>query len=184
MGQFQRTIFAVKRWTDVVQPPDLRASIDDIFFSSSNTQDFANAKERETFHERWLGRYRELLPEHFWIAIDHQGQVAGYLAGAQKSPICDPFFSDHVYYTAFSSILKRYPAHFHINVNRICRGRGVGAKLVDAFARDCCRAGLSGIHVVTARGARNVKFYERERFSYKAEAVLEGNSIVLLGRCL
>lgn len=184
MGQFQKTMIAFRRWMDVGQTTNLRASVDDIFFSSSNTQNFATAEEREAFHECWLGRYREFLPEHFWLAIDHQEEVVGYLAGAQENPFYDPLFIDHAYYSAFSSVLDQYPAHFHINVEERYRGAGVGAQLVDVFARDCWRAGLSGVHVVTAKGARNVRFYERERFFCRAEVAREGQNLVLLGRTL
>jgi hypothetical protein len=40
------------------------------------------------------------------------------------------------------------------------------------------------VHVVTGKGMRNIRFYERNGFEACAEACVDGRALVLLGRRL
>lgn len=186
LGCERRLPIGLVQWSELVERRDLMAALDRIFFESSATQSFANMAERATFHDRWLGRYREHCSNQFWVAVDREQTGVGYLAGTQRSPMRDQLCADHAYYEseAFAGVVARFPAHFHINVDRAWRDRGVGGALVAAFRDACRRAGLAGLHVVTAKGARNIAFYERQGMACQAEAHWRGRELVLLGERL
>jgi GNAT superfamily N-acetyltransferase len=138
------------------------AQIETIFFASSNIQQFANDAERAVFRERWLGRYLDRWPEHVFVASTPD-RIIGYLAGCLDDPATHPVFADIGYMPAFADLSQSYPAHLHINLDPAWRSGGVGTRLIDAFCAHAQRR-APGVHVVTGRGARNVRFYERNGF--------------------
>jgi GNAT superfamily N-acetyltransferase len=139
------------------------AQIEEIFFVSSNVQQFADANERATFRERWLGRYLGRWPEHFFVATTSDGRIVGYLAGCLEDPTTHPAFADIAYMPAFADLSRSYPAHLHINLDPGWRSGGIGTRLIEAFCAHAARR-VAGVHVVTGRTARNVGFYERNGF--------------------
>ena len=66
---------------------------------------------------------------------------------------------------------KRFPAHLHINLAAAFRSQGIGAQLIEAFAGHAKRAGAPGMHAVTGKGMRNVRFYIRCGFTERATAL-------------
>jgi len=142
---------------------DRMAQIETIFFVSSNVQQFADDAERAAFRERWLGRYLDRWPEHLFIAIAPGDRVVGYLAGCLDDPAVHPVFADIAYMPAFADLSRSYPAHLHMNLDPGWRSGGIGTRLIDAF---CAHAEgrAPGVHVVTGRTSRNVRFYERNGF--------------------
>jgi GNAT superfamily N-acetyltransferase len=162
----------------------LLTEIEAIFFSASNTQSFADPEEKAAFAERWLGRYLARYPEHFFVARGEAGPVVGYLAGCLESPASSGRFADITYYSEFAALCAAYPAHLHINVDAQWRRQGVGAALIEAFARHAAAAGAPGLHIVTGKAARNVAFYERNGFAVLGEAIGGSGPIVFMGRRL
>lgn len=160
------------------------AQIDAIFFAASNTKQFADEPERDTFRERWLGRYLDRYRQHVFLALSPDEHIIGYLAGCLDDPARQPLFADIGYFAALADITQLYPAHLHINLDAACRGRGIGARLIEAF---CARAAASrcpGVHVVTGEGARNVRFYERCGFRSLRLIDWNASRLVILGRNL
>ena len=101
------------------------------------------------------------------------------------SPIRRTIPSSHLPFLAgFGALTARYPAQLHINLDAAWRGRGIGAKLVDAFAEMAAAAGAPGVHVVTARGMRNVGFYVANGFLERGAISIDGRELLLLGRDL
>lgn len=160
--------------------------IDSIFFTSSTVQQFANEVERQVFRERWLGRYLDLWPEDFFVASQTRHRVMGYLAGCLKDPATQPVFADIGYVTSFADLSRRYPAHLHINMDPGCRNSGIGARLIDAFCVHAKSHGVGGVHVVTGKASRNVRFYERCGFHHlqTIKSPWADVEIVCLGRAL
>jgi ribosomal protein S18 acetylase RimI-like enzyme len=158
--------------------------VDRIFFVSSATQEFASDAERSAFRDRWLGRYLARWPECFLLATTTDGRVVGYLAGCLEDPAASPAFADQPHLQPFAYLTPLYPAHLHINVDPAWRGSGVGAKLVEAFCDDARRSGSPGVHITTAAGARNIRFYERAGFAVVGTAAWNGRELVMLGRRL
>jgi GNAT superfamily N-acetyltransferase len=176
--------FTIVRLGDDGLAPALRAQLDAIFFEASG-RTFAPGPERETFHERWLGRYLQRDTDVVLLALDGEQTVAGYVVGASDDPADQQRFDDIPYFRhEFRALCRRYPAHLHINIAPPFRSRGLGAELIEAFAACARQAGAPGMHVVTGKEARNVTFYARCGFSELATAVWNGGPIIFLGRRL
>jgi GNAT superfamily N-acetyltransferase len=156
--------------------------IEAIFWEASLSPP-APGPEKQAFHERWLGRYLGGGTDVVLLAMSDPATVAGYLVGALENPAQQPRFADLGYFhNEFAHLLSRFPAHLHINVAAHCRGAGIGAQLIEGFADRARRAGAGGMHVVTGRAMRNVRFYERCGFKERAIALRQGRDLALLGR--
>lgn len=164
--------------------PVQRAQLDTIFFEASS-RTFDPGPGRDAFHERWLGRYLRGGTDVALVALDAQQAVAGYLVGALEDPSEQRRFDDIPYFRGvFRPLCAQYPAHLHINLAPPFRSRGLGARLVDAFAARARAAGAAGMHVVTGKALRNVRFYTRCGFSEQATARWNDGDILFLGRKL
>jgi GNAT superfamily N-acetyltransferase len=175
------------RWDSIASGAErarLLSDLDQVFFSSSARQSFDSAEERAAFRERWLGRYLLHFPKHALVALDPERRLVGYIVGSLEDPAQDPLFADLAFLAAFGPLTARYPAQFHVNLDASWRGRGIGARLVAAFCDLAGAAGVSGAHVVTARGMRNVGFYLANRFLERGSTVIDGRELILLGRDL
>ncbi len=162
--------------------PDLLAGLDDVFFSASATQSFADPAARDEFRHRWLGQYLIHDPQLVTVALRADRTVAGYIVGNATDPATQPRFADISYFQTFKHLTERYPAHLHVNLAADVRGRGIGALLVDAFTADIAALGCTGIHVVTSRGARNVSFYARQGFEEIGATAVGTRANVFLAR--
>ncbi|AHB49427.1 GCN5 family acetyltransferase [Hyphomicrobium nitrativorans NL23] len=180
------TDFEICRWDglDDAEQRWLVADIDHVFFSSSNTQSFETEAAKAAFRARWLGRYLLHFPQYAFLARDGAGRAIGYIVGNVADPARDPIFSDLPFLSAFADASARYPAHLHVNVVEAYRGQAIGARLIDTFALAARDAGANGVHVVTQRGARNVRFYNANGFQERAAVSLGETELVFLGRDL
>lgn len=161
--------------------PELLGQVGEIFFEASG-RTFRAGPARDAFRERWLGRYLQGGSDVALIAVDGGGIVAGYLVGAVTDPAEQERFADIGYFRAdFRELCRRYPAHLHINLAPAFRGRGLGARLIEAFAACAADAGATGMHVVTGRGARNVAFYRRCGLVELGSCAWLGREVVFLG---
>jgi GNAT superfamily N-acetyltransferase len=164
--------------------PALSAQVDAIFFEASG-RSFASDEERAAFRARWLGRYLEGGTDVLLVALDEKGAAAGYLVGAVEDPAAQARFADLDYLAGpFREQCRRYPAHLHINLAAAFRNRGLGARLIEAFAGRAAAAGAAGVHVVTAGSARNVGFYLRCGFAGQGSSRWQGRDLVFLARTL
>ncbi|MFN0217801.1 MAG: GNAT family N-acetyltransferase [Hyphomicrobium sp.] len=154
----------IRRYLDLDRSESLHAGLDAVFFESSNTKNFESDVARAAFRERWLGRYLTHDPAFVYVALNSDGAVAGYLAGAVDDPALAVRFVDIGYFQTFRDLTRAYPAHLHVNLAPEHRGRGAGARLIDRFLADAKTAGAPGAHVVTSRGTRNVGFYAQNGF--------------------
>jgi GNAT superfamily N-acetyltransferase len=162
--------------------PALLAQIDAVFFEASG-RSFPSAPERAAFREHWLGRYLEGGTDILLLALDAKDTVAGYLVGALQDPAEQQRFADIDYFRGgFRELCRRYPAHLHVNLAPAFRNRGLGARLIGAFAARAAAAGAEGMHVVTARSARNMRFYLRCGFAELGSCLWNGREVVLLAR--
>ena len=162
--------------------PVLVAQVEAIFWQTS-ARTFAPGPERDAFRERWLGRYMLGGSDVVLLALVGNDTVAGYLVGALENPAEQARFADIGYFrTDFAHLTPRFPAHLHINLAADFRSRGIGAQLIEAFAARARRAGAPGMHAVTGKGMRNLRFYARCGFVERATALWNGREIVFLGR--
>jgi GNAT superfamily N-acetyltransferase len=162
--------------------PELVAQVEAIFWQTS-ARTFAPGPERDAFRERWLGRYLRGGSDVVLLALMGEDTVAGYLVGALENPAEQARFADIGYFrTDFAALTPRFPAHLHINLAADFRSQGIGAQLIEAFAAQARRASAPGMHAVTGKGMRNVRFYTRCGFVERATALWNGREIVFLGR--
>jgi GNAT superfamily N-acetyltransferase len=146
---------------------DLASYLDDIgeiFFESSAKRDFCNHEERQHFREMSLERYIVRHRDSFFVALDDASRAVGYLAGCLENPTKLDHFNDILYFRYIDDICQKYPAHFHINVAKPYRNRGLGAALVERFADWATPHGVEGIHLVTSSASRSIPFYRRSEF--------------------
>jgi len=170
-----RSAVTVRRWADVDRRERLTGQLDAIFFEASGTKSFASEEARAAFRERWFARYLVQHPQWTYVAMAADGTLAGYLVGALDE---GSGFDD------FAAAAVEFPAHLHVNLAPEFRSRGIGADLIEVFAKDAARAGARGMHVVTSSDARNVRFYERVGFRPRARTTVDGRELVFLGRGL
>jgi GNAT superfamily N-acetyltransferase len=162
--------------------PATLAQVESIFFEASG-RTFVPGPERDAFRERWLGRYLRGGTDTLFLAFHDGNRVAGYLVGALEDPGRQDRFDDIGYFRAdFRELASRFPAHLHLNLAPEFRGVGIGARLIEAFAAHALDAGAAGVHVVTGKAMRNVRFYERCGFSERAGALWNGRNVVFLCR--
>jgi GNAT superfamily N-acetyltransferase len=164
--------------------PKLRNQIEAIFWEASKYNvEPPPGPEHDAFRARWLDRYLQGGSDVVLLAVVDGEEVAGYLVGALEDPATQDRFDDLSYFrNEFRALTRRFPAHLHINVAPDLRNRGIGTQLIEAFAAEAARAGAAGMHVVTGRGMRNVRFYARCGFAERGSAHWNGREIVLLGR--
>jgi GNAT superfamily N-acetyltransferase len=169
-------------WWAAGRTLEYAAQVEDIFWQTSGRT--LVGPERDAFRERWLGRYMLSDGDVVLLALVEDA-VAGYLVGALHNPAEQERFTDIGYFRgAFAALMPRYPAHLHINLAAPFRGRGIGGQLVAGFAERARRAGAPGMHVVTGRAMRNVRFYLRCGFIERAAAPWNRGTVVLLGKDL
>lgn len=174
----------IERYLDVMDVAKLDAELDQIFFEASNTKSFASESDRETFRERWLGRYLKHDAALAFIAVDTSRSIAGYVVGAADDPGQSRRFDDVGYFADFRDLTARYPAHLHVNLAPAFRNQGIGGQLIGAFIAEAKRQGAHGAHVVTSANARNVRFYSRNGFREEGRLCRDGREIVFLARTI
>jgi GNAT superfamily N-acetyltransferase len=82
-----------------------------------------------------------------------------------------------------AGLVQTHPAHLHMNVEAEYRGHGIGAVLIQRYARDLVAIGVPGIHLFCGPGPR--AFYERNGFREMAAAELSpGRWVYTLARRL
>ena len=157
--------------------------VETIFFEASG-RSFEPGPARDAFRQRWLGRYLDAPGDPVLVALAG-ASVAGYLIGSLEDPARQPRFADLDYYrTHFATHCRRFPAHLHINLAPAYRNRGLGKALIAAFVATAAAAGVAGVHVVTGKSMRNVRFYKGCGFEPVASAPWNGREVVLLGKDL
>jgi GNAT superfamily N-acetyltransferase len=175
---------SVVDWSATPPTPDLLAQVDAIFWQTS-VRAPAPGPERDAFRERWLGRFLQGGGDVVLLAMTGANTVAGYLVGALDNPTEQARFADIGYFREeFAHLTPLFPAHLHINLTPAFRSQGIGALLIEVFAQRAREAGARGMHVVTGRGMRNVRFYQRCGFRERGAAPWKGGTIVFLGRTL
>lgn len=189
----------IRRLTDLVNdvavPLDITAQIDAIFFQTAS-RTFVDPDQRARFRYLWLGQYLDHDADKVHVAIERDRQrdgqqesrgqirVLGYLVGCWENPVTSQRFASLPFFRDFAAQCRAFPGQLHVNLDAQARSRGIGRRLVDAFAHQSQAAGVPGIHVVTGQNARNVQFYARAGFTQQATTGWGGTDVVFLGRSL
>jgi GNAT superfamily N-acetyltransferase len=169
--------------SDITDPAKAVAEAEAIFWESAGTTRFGTDAERADYRRLWFGRYLDHAPAEFFLAFGAGRDVTGYLAGSLVSDA--PTLPGPDYYALLApERIGRYPAHVHINVRADCRGTGVGARLMHAFADHCRANHVPGLHAVTALGSRSAAFFRKCGLTPLADITWRDRNLVLLVTCL
>lgn len=174
----------VAQLKDLLSPMEAVAAIEAIFWETSVARSLSNPSERKAYRDRWLGRYLDHFPDEAFVALAPEQSVIGYLVGCLHDPASHPLFADVTYFPHFAHLTHEYPAHLHINLTAAWRGRGIGKRLIEAFAAHAVSQRVQGVHVVTGDGSRNNSFYLACGFQRLASTTWNGNAIAFFGRRL
>lgn len=148
--------------------------------------------ERQAFGRLWIDPYERWAPEWAYVARAPDGRVAGYLTGCRSSARFfalaawlgpRPKLANNLRFSPslLWSLLRRYPAHLHVNVREQFRG-GVGRALVERFEADVAAAGAGGVHLFC--GARPVGFYAKLGYEELGRVTIGEVPIFALGKRL
>lgn len=160
--------------------------IGEICLLSAVDKEFKDQREKEAFVYRWVVQYLEKFPKTSFFY--KEGQLTlGYIVGCPDTH----HFIDKLDQKGLSWWPEVYPegydlfpVHLHINCHPEARGKGVGGKLLGHFEQECLLMGLKGIHLVSAKGMRNVQFYQRAGYREMANYHLKNTTLVFLGKNL
>lgn len=138
------------------------------------------------FQELWLGGYLRDDRGLAYIALDGAPvcqvvDVVGYLVASGADQAVSPRFKTLSYFKEFVPQFAKFPVHLHMNIDAQYRGRGIGKRLIEALSADLKRDGVPGVHIVTARQQRNVRFYEAAGFQIVAGTIWNDRDLVLMG---
>lgn len=159
-------------------------AIEEIFFLSAAPRSFASNRERSAFFETWTGYYREREPQSVFLAIEASGRLAGYLTGCVDSRAATQLYREVESYALFEDLFEHYPAHLHVNCHPDFRGQGIGSRLIGAYLALLRDRAVAGVHVVTATGTRNARFYRRNGFRDAVSRPWQGRDLLFLGKGL
>ncbi|MEM7776667.1 MAG: GNAT family N-acetyltransferase, partial [Pseudomonadota bacterium] len=171
-------------WVSVHEAVGAQQQLDEIFFRSSARQHFETDGARQAFYETWFGGYLRDDCDFTFVAVAPCQTLVGYVVGSDANPLHAQRFQSLTYYRAVAGLLPAYPVHLHINLHPDWRSRGLGSRLIEAFATVVSSRGYGGVHVFTEANARNVEFYRRNGFVPMATVPWQSRHLLFLGRDL
>jgi len=171
----------IEKYSDSADAAKDWAEIEAILLMSARQTQIA---DKQAFVAHWTDYYRHNQASLIYVARTVEDRLAGYLAGCEDSQAAASALAHHAGFALFADMHAAYPAHLHINCRPEYRSQGIGGQLIEAFSEDLRDRSVGGLHVVTAKGARNVRFYQRNGFRHIAERVEGERHLVFLGRCL
>lgn len=146
-------------------------------------------ERRAAFGRLWIDPYRRWAPEWAYVARERDG-VVGYLTGCASTASFlflsgllgpRPNLGANLLFPKIllARLLRRYPAHLHVNVREGHRG-GVGRALVERFERDATAGGAAGVHVFC--GDRPLGFYRKLGYEELGRVSIGERFIFALGK--
>ena len=148
-------------------------------------------ERRGEFGRLWIDPYRRWAPGWSYVARDG-GSVVGYLTGCVGTAsffLRSGLFGPRPKLGAIPlfpkplllRLLRRYPAHLHVNVREGHRG-GTGRALVERFERDAAAAGARGVHLFCGEGP--LGFYRKLGYEELGRVAAGEKAVFALGKRL
>ena len=153
--------------------------VQEIFYESSSKKEFSSLKEREEFEWKYLGYYIATYPDFCWVAVDDK-KVLGYLVSSPETAT-NEFYRLQPHLLTFENEYAKFPAHLHMNMHFLSRGRGVGTMLMKKCLSFLVLQGVKGLHILTGKDSGNRAFYSKSGLIYSVECesmALHGISLV------
>lgn len=155
--------------------------IKDVFFLSTSKSVFDSPEQKEEFFNKWCGDYLRIYPQWFFLVINQDKKLLGYLSGVLNTNEGLKFLRvPGIKY--FLHLYDQFPAHLHINFHPDARGLGLGSILVRYYLDFLQERGVEGVHLITSPEAKNVNFYRRLGFVYVEEFSTEKMELLFMGR--
>lgn len=150
-----------------------------------STKTFASEKEKEAFYVKWVKVYEDHFPDLFWLEIENENKVTGYLTVCPDSEKAISLIQPSIrYYDLFADHFARFPAHLHINVAPGNQGKGIGRRLISAAVSELGNRRIHGLHLITSPTAKNVPFYRTLDFRFEIERKYSEIPLLFMGRTL
>jgi|GEM_PF-5677915 len=130
----------------------------------------------------FLDYFLDFEPEHTFVAVTEEGEVAGYICGSfnyrlyqekmhriydkkiKQVSLLHHLFSKAVTFSA-KRLSKRYGVSMHMNVAPSYQHQRVGIRLLDSLKEDCRSFGAKGLFLVTRnRNTTGYPFYLHNGF--------------------
>lgn len=156
--------------------------VEEIFFDTSSVKEFDSQEVKDEFKAKYLSHYIRHHSDYFFVA-KRLDEVIGYLSCCPCTSGNEYFSQTFGYYKSLKNqTLVDYPAHFHINLSKKARGRGLGSKLV-AHACDLLKSkSVPGAHVFTTPDNINVDFYRKNLFCDELTIGYRDKKLLFMGR--
>jgi ribosomal protein S18 acetylase RimI-like enzyme len=151
-----------------------------IFFDSSEIK-FSSENSKKDFQYKYLDFY---LQNGFCFVALKDDNVLAYICGLYNILDYPEVFNLISYLEKFNNFYNDYPCVLHINASPNCRGLGIGSKLINYLIDDLNKKSIKGVHLITSKDSRNVRFYLKNEFSNVDTIIINGKSLVLLGKIL
>ncbi len=165
------------------EPETLRQQLAKICLESAAIP-VEEGEKREIFLKRWLFQYLDLFPEYAFVAVDERsGQALGYVLACPQTEVYKEKL-DQKGLDLWCDHYPEYPAHLHINCAQEARGLGLGGRLLRTLEESLSQKGISGLHLVTSEGNRNVSFYLKNGHAILDQKKLNDTPVVLMGKKL
>lgn len=150
-----------------------------IFWETSAIKEFSSQSAEDEFINKYLNSYLN-NENSLCLVYEENEEVLGYILG--DTILTKQYFKDHPYLLDKKEVLKDYPSHLHINLTQKARSKGIGSLLVNTFCKKLAELSSLGVHLLTAKGAKNVNFYLNLNFFINSEIKINEKEILLLSR--
>lgn len=154
--------------------PLFEKEIFEIFLTNSPYEK-REKKDQEYYFQFWVKEYFSRHPDLFWIALDSENSVIGYICICPDSQIAKSWIPWESY-SVFEDYFKTYPSHLHINLSKEYHGKGYGSKFLSQVLFEYAKP----VHIITETGQENVNFYLKNSFQKQAERPFKGHSLLLM----
>lgn len=158
--------------------------IENIFFESSVKKKFESPEERAAFKFKYLDWYAKNHSGCFFVALDQDQKVQGYICGVPNTSLHPELNEMHPWFQKISHLFTSFPAHLHINCAEKARGLGLGSTLLNVFENTIHSQGIIGVHLVTSPDSRNVGFYDRNGYKFSQTVEWKTASLLFMGKTL
>ena len=157
--------------------------VKNIFWLTSSRTEFRTIEQKLKFQEQYLDYYWNHWPQLFFFAVEDE-KVLGYICGVLDSSKEKRLYEIVAYYRLFEDFFITYPSHLHINMHPDAQGKGLGSQLLAVFEYAVKEMGSLGVFLITSLQAQNVKFYQKNAYTFSLERRWCGAKILFMGKSL
>jgi ribosomal protein S18 acetylase RimI-like enzyme len=141
----------------------------------------ANATVEEISDE-FRYKYLDYYLENGYCFVAEDESVLGYICGLENINQHSVLFEKIPYLSLFKEQYETYPTVLHINMSNLSQGKGLGSQLIEFASKKLKSSGCRNIHLITAEGAANVSFYQKNSFIEIGRHNYKGSVLLMLSK--